>query len=65
MVKLFLSLCSSKLDLRFLFDIADNARLNFFAERNDCVEAGLASSVENVAMRVSDKGKFLAELAVS
>ena len=64
-VILFLSLCSSKLDLRLLFDIADNVRLNFLAERNDCVEAALAPSVENVAMRVTDKGEFLAELAVS
>ena len=64
MIGLFLALCSSKLNLRLLFDIADNARLNFLTERNDRVESGLTPSVENVAMRVSDKGKFLGDLAV-
>ena len=57
-------LCGSELDFSVFFDIADKARLNFLAERDDGVEARLAPSVENVAMRVSDKGKFLGDLAV-
>ena len=57
-------LSSSELDFSVLFDISDKARLNFLAERDDGVEARLAPSVENVTMCVSDKGKFLGDLAV-